>query len=198
MKNLSSVFLGVALILAGIAILLNQYQVLEFGWNQFYPLALIGLGVYFILDIVQGNKGAIFWATISIFLGLFFFLRNFGYIPFFWIEEYWPLFMLIFGLAFISLFVMKPEDWGLLIPGSILSFLGLAIASYTMGFQSYPVRVLWRFWPLLLVLIGVVLIWNSIQSRKRLGEKAKETKASEESETPKSTLPPTQDDKEQQ
>ncbi len=189
MKNLSSVFLGVAFILAGIAILLNQYQVLEFGWNQFYPLALIGLGVYFILDIVQGNKGAIFWATLAILLGLFFFLRNFGYIPFFWIEEYWPLFMLIFGLAFISLFVVKPEDWGLLIPGTILSFLGLAIASYTMGFHWYPVRVLWRFWPLLLVLIGVVLILNSIQSRKRLPDKPK---ASEESGSP-----PEQDDKEQ-
>jgi hypothetical protein len=195
MKNLSSVFLGVAFILAGVAILLNQYQVLTFGWTQFYPLALIGLGVYFILDIVQGNKGAIFWATISILLGLFFFLRNFGYIPFFWFEEYWPLFILIFGLAFISLFVMKPEDWGLLIPGVVLCFIGLAFASYTMGYQWYS--VIWRFWPLLLVLIGVVLIVNSIQSRKRLVDHSNDTNASEES-AKESTPPPKKGDKEQE
>jgi nitrogen fixation-related uncharacterized protein len=187
MKNLSSVFLGVAFILAGVAILLNQYQVFSFGWTQFYPLALIGLGVYFILDIVQGNKGAIFWATISISLGLFFFLRNFGYIPFFWIEEYWPLFMLVFGLAFISLFVIRPEDWGLLIPGTILTFLGILIATYTMGFSWYPVRLVWRFWPFLLVLVGIILIINSIKSRKYTDEKSKVTKIPQESKEPTSS-----------
>jgi hypothetical protein len=71
----------------------------------------------------------------------------------------WPVFPLIIGIAFLVLFIFRPRDWGLLIPSGILLLFGLIFLLYNYGLMDYhPIRVIWEFWPLILVIVGIRLI----------------------------------------
>ncbi len=164
--KISSVLIGAMFIVFGAIILLNKMDVFNFSWDEGVPLFLIALSVLSFISVFQGNKGNAFWGTVLGLLGVFFFLRNYGIIGYFWFDEIWPVILIALGLGFIVTFFFNPRDWGVLIPGGILTFLGTVFLMETLHVSHHTRKLVHEFWPLILVLIGIGLISNSISKKK--------------------------------
>lgn len=162
----SSVFMGLLFVAIGSVMLLNTMRVIHFEWQDGYPLILIVLSILSFISVANGNKGNAFWGTTLGSLGLFFFLRNYGFIDYFWYDDIWPIFLIAPGLGFITVFFFKPDDWGVLIPGGILTFIGINFFLDSLGVSWRIQQQVRDFWPLILVIIGIGLISNSIWKHK--------------------------------
>ena len=134
-KQFSNIFLGVLFVLFGTLLLLNELDILYFSWSEAYPVILIVLSISSFISVFRGNKDASFWGTVLGVSGIFFFFRNYGFVDYFWVCEVWPVILLSLGLGFIALFILKPHDWGVLIPGSILTFLGITFILETLNIK---------------------------------------------------------------
>ncbi|MBN2411038.1 hypothetical protein JXQ31_05045 [candidate division KSB1 bacterium] len=164
-NRFSSIVIGIIFIVFGVSILLDKLGFIYFTWDDAFPFVLIALSVLSFISVARGNKSNAFWGTTLGLLGVFFFLHNYEIIPYLWIGETWPVYLIAIGLGFIVLYFFKPKDWGVLIPGGILTFLGLIFFLQTMDMSWYTIRFLKNFWPLILILIGLGLIGSSLDRR---------------------------------
>ena len=162
----SSVVPGIVLVVIGAVLLLQQFDVVYITWERAYPILLLLLGVSNLtLATKRKDSGNIFWGMVLVLFGIFFFLRNYEILPiyYYW-DEFWPLFMIIPGLAFIMMFVFHPQEWGVLIPGGILLFLGSTFLSETLGFPWFSWYQIGRLWPVVLIVIGAIIVVSKLFS----------------------------------
>lgn len=161
---------GIVLIVIGALILFHKLDIFHFYWSDIYPIVFLLLGIWFFIGVfAKGQKGLAFPGTLFLLLGLFFLLRNnyFHYRLYF--DDFWPIFLIIFGLAFVVQFIFNIKDWGLLIPGGIFLFLGFGFLARTMDwyipfeFEYY----IGKYWPVALILIGIAIIVSSIKKKEK-------------------------------
>ncbi len=167
-KDERSFWPGVILIALGTYFLLRRLDLIDIRWYETYPFILLILGGLFMTNaVVKKERGAVFPGTVLLVLGAFFFLRNFNLLPFgfylFDLEDYWPVFLLAFGLGFVVLFFFKGEDWGLLIPGGLLLFFGAVILLRNL--RVFYWRHFSDYWPVVLIVIGLAIVVNSLRRR---------------------------------
>lgn len=146
----SNRIVGIFLVLIGMLVLLVQSN--QFQWQYFWPLILVLGGVLFALGffVWRENYGLLMPAAILIILGLFFFymMRT----QWFLIDRLWPVFILAPGIGFLLMYFFGPRHNPLWIPGMILILLALIFfAQFCLYF---------RFWPLILIIIGLYLIFQ--------------------------------------
>jgi len=167
-KKNPSVIPGVLLILFGFWILLREFDRLLPYEGKIFPILLIAAAVFLLVEAVARSwSGAFFWSVFCFQLGIFFLLRNYGWIPYSSGEEYWPLFLFAFGLGFYVLFLFNSRSWGVLIPAGLFMYFGLAAAAHTFDEVPRTVEVMGDyFWPFFLVATGIVLLVHS--ARKKL------------------------------
>lgn len=162
-----SIVPGVLLVVVGLVLLLNKLDIVEWYWEDIYPVILIGLGIlFFVFVFMRNDRNASFWGTTFLLLGTFFFLRNFDIIPYFEWEEIWPIIPLSIGIGFFVLYAFKPEDWGVLIPGTVLMFVGIVALANTMDIYWRTREFIEDFWPAILILIGGGLVLSSLVRKK--------------------------------
>jgi len=151
---------GVALVVVGVAILLQKLHVVEveFGmvfWPLLMLLGLVGVARGFAL----GARGKIFWGTVGFLYALFFLLRSLDFVeirP----HMFLPATFLVFGIAFLMLSVNTFRDWYFLIPAAILGGTGAMFLLAEYGYLYYwdvwqAVRL---YWPAVLILFGLGII----------------------------------------
>jgi len=163
-----SIIPGALLILVGLFLLLHQLDLVYLRWRHLYPILMLGFSALFFASIIyKRDKGAIFPGMVLLVLGLFFFLRNFDFFEFgyyfYSFEYYWPIFLVAFGLGFVALYVVRQDDWGVLIPGTILLFLGTLFFLRSAGYFFW-----WRladFWPVILIIIGLSIVFSNLRKR---------------------------------
>jgi hypothetical protein len=166
MNRYSSILIGVLFILFGLLLVVKNLGLWIITWFELYPLLLVVVGILFFINACKGKKNQAFWGTFFLVLGVFFFLRNYGFIQYYWMFEIWPIFILAAGLAFIVLYGFKPDEWGILIPAAILTFWGSVYLLRGMGFYWPSIRYAKQCWPLLLVFIGIGLVISSLTGKK--------------------------------
>ncbi len=165
----ASIFPGLFLIFLGAILLLNKLVPDAINWRHVYPIILAGLGLWMLVAAFTNrkpDKGGVFPGTLLLFFGLFFLLRNFDLVPYYYVRDIWPVFLIIFGLAFLASFIAKPSDWGVLIPASIFILLGvffLLKIYYIIDWEFWELAG--DYWPVLLILIGASIIWGSLKRR---------------------------------
>jgi len=164
-SKFSSIVVGIIFIVFGGTLLLDKLGIIYFTWDDAFPFVLIALSVLSFISVARGNKSNAFWGTTLGILGVFFLLHNYEIFHYLWIGDTWPVYLVAIGLGFVVLYFFKPEDWGVLIPGGILTFLGVIFLLETMDLSWYTIRLLKNFWPLILILIGFGLIGSSIAKR---------------------------------
>lgn len=157
----SNLVLGLILILIGGGLLFKQMGLFSFGWEEIYPVALLLFAAMSIVSVAKGDKGNVFWATFLLVCGLFTFLKNYGVIDSLWSINLWSILLLAFGLSFFALYVFKPQDWGVLVPGGILSAFGLVAILDDLGINWLTMREIMAYWPLLLIAVGLGIIFSS-------------------------------------
>lgn len=159
---------GLILILIGVVLLLHQLEVLYFNWRQIYPILLLVLGGLFLVSVkTKDDKGAVFPGTVLIVLGLFFFIRNYGFFSFdyyfYEFEDFWPIFLVAVGLGFVVLYFIKPQDWGVLIPGSVLLLFGIIFFLRVTGVFYW--KDFADYWPVILIAVGISIVINSLRRK---------------------------------
>ena len=164
----SNLVLGLILILVGGGLLLKRMGLLDVGWEEIYPIALLLFAAMSIVSVAQGNRNHAFWATFLFVCGLFTFLKNYGIIDSLWSINLWSILLLAFGLSFFALYVTKPQDWGVLIPGSILTVFGLVALLDDLGLDWLSYQQIIEYWPLMLIAIGIIIIASSLTRRSRI------------------------------
>ena len=90
-------------------------------------------------------------------LGTFFFATTTGVLS--WSDQgsLWPIYPLIVGVAFFAAyFASGREQAGYLVPGAILSLVGLVFLGITLTGASYD--YIGKIWPIFLIIAGVILL----------------------------------------
>ncbi len=168
-KSRGSVIPGIILIIIGVWFLSRHFYPVEIVWVNTYPIVFILFAIFLIFNgLRRPNTSNMFWGVFFLCIGAFFTLRNFGIIPFFYTDEYWPIFLVALGISFISMFIVRPSDWGVLIPGSILLFFGVGFSMRTFnGFFWGWGEFMGIYWPVILIVIGAGILISSLHNKPR-------------------------------
>lgn len=153
-------WLGIVLILIGLAMLLDRFDVFNLNFSTiFWPLvSLIGL-VLVGRGFAQDRRGRVFWGTVLFLYGVFFIIRSIDYFEVYG-YTFFPASFLVFGLAFFMMYLSNLRDWPLLIPSMILLGIGSLVLMNEYGFL-YPYEmfdILHMYWPVALILFGAALM----------------------------------------
>lgn len=87
----------------------------------------------------QGNKSNLVWGVMLILIGIFLLAAQFGYIC--W-DNLWPFILIIGGGLFLFGFLANRNNYGLLMPGTILTIVGLLFL-YTNAGRWDALEYLW-------------------------------------------------------
>ncbi|MBN1154656.1 hypothetical protein JXB12_07010 [candidate division KSB1 bacterium] len=161
-----SVVPGAVLILVGILLLIHELDFIPVRWSQFFPVILVLIGLLLFIWGIRGRiGGGLFWGIVFLGAGIFYVIRNYELIPYHSMPTTWPIFSIILGIAFLSLFILNRNDWGVLIPAIVLLLIGL---NYFLDYFNYwrLQEILHTYWPLSLVLAGVFVIVVSLNRKK--------------------------------
>ena len=153
-KNEVPVF-GLVLVILGALLLLVNIGLIHIGVENIWPLFLLGLGLFFVLQFFSGgrkNPGLLVPGGILITISVIFLICvTLGW---HWMEKLWPLFILAPAVGLLQLYLFGERERGLFIPIGILSVVGLTFLANNLGYHQ-----IWRvFIPLFMIMIGLFLL----------------------------------------
>jgi len=156
--KLSDFLIGIGLVILGVIFLFDNFGYVRVEFWRIWPVLVIlgGLGFWVGFFRNREDYGLIMPGTILVIYGLMFFYCA---IAGWWhMEHVWPGFMIGPGIGFFLMYLLGPKEKGLLIPAGILTGIGLVFM-----FQRTS---LLRYWPVVLIIIGVVLILKYTRDKK--------------------------------
>jgi len=166
-----NVVLALFLILLGAYLLLNELGVGIPGWDTIWPvfpfaggLALLG---GYIFDKPR-DPDKVFLGTAATLVGLVFFFITLGPLEYRHLGDWWFLFALIGGVAFLAQWAAaRFRDW---------SALFLSMAAFVVGCAGLATKLEWlgpetremlpNLWPVLLILGGLLLLLRGLLGRR--------------------------------
>lgn len=141
-------FQGIVLIALGVLFLVFNFT--DLRPRELWPLLFIAGGFYFygLYFFDRQNYGVLMPATILTLYGLLFlYCATSGWDL---MRGLWPMFMIAPGLGFLLMYVLGKKETGLLIPGWILTGIGIVfLFAFHEGGMLFPA---------LLIIVGVVLL----------------------------------------
>jgi hypothetical protein len=169
-----SLVTGLILIFIGIAFLSDNLGIIYISWDTFWPWFLIAGGILFFLGWLGDREkyGLLMPASILTIYGSLFLYSSYNH---WWqMQNLWPVFLLGPGVGFLLMYFLGKRESGLLVPGGIL--LGLGVI-FLIGEGR------WRFfWPLLLILFGILLLLRGRLTKQPKGEIQSANKSKQEPE----------------
>jgi hypothetical protein len=176
MKSNRTGAIVIGLILVGLGVVLLLAKIANWGnwasWDQLWPIFPLGFGLLFLVGYFTGglkDGGLAFLGTGLMLTGAFFFC--FTLRPGLWewgeMSRLWPVFPLIWGFAFVVSFLAerrKSRDWGALCFGLVAMVVGGIGLAYT---HQYVGKEIVRYWPLLIVLAGVLGLLSGLARATR-------------------------------
>ncbi len=156
-QNKSSLVWGGFLVLLGAVLLIGNFY--DLHTEELWPIFLIGGAIAFFIGyfLNRDNYGLLMPGTILMVIGLLFFYCSLS--GWYHMENLWPVFILAPALGFIAMYFGGVKEKGLLIPAGILTAIGLLFLLMSTDLGNY--------WPVLLILGGVLLIYMDRASKKK-------------------------------
>lgn len=103
------------------------------------------------------RTGSIIWGAFLIIIGLLFLADRFFESRLLSIDTLWPLFILVPGLIFESSYFLSKNSPGLLVPGGILTTVGIIFLIFTMV-GHFTIHYTWPLFPMA-VAIGLFQLY---------------------------------------
>ena len=156
MDSYSQFIVGIVLILAGFLLLLIQSETI--GWDNFWTLLIILIGIAFFGGYLTNHEriGLLMPGTILTIIGtLFFYLSHTNWEQ---MEFLWPTFILSPGIGFFLMYFADKTDKKYYIPAVILTI--IAIAFFIRFWEII------ELWPYILIGIGVYMVIKYIANKK--------------------------------
>lgn len=174
---------GLVLIALGVWFLIRALGVNVPGMAALWPIfpIIVGLSMFvgwLFSPKTQGSHGIMIPAVINVGVGVFFFGFTLGFFSWADMAVLWPVFPLIVGLAFFVAWVLSGfRDWGMLVPGGVVSAVGVVGLGFTLFGEIEAFASLLPYWPVLLIGLGVlVLIGGVVGSTRRAPSEPQEFK----------------------
>lgn len=101
-----------------------------------------------------GVSWGVAWGFILVLVGLALLLDHMGIAPFGYVFRLWPLLLVIFGIMSISTQGGRGFGFVLIVIGALLQLNTLGVVHLTFR----------DFWPLIIIAVGVLMIWGSVDS----------------------------------
>ena len=165
--NRSSLWLGGALVVIGTVMLVDKYTNGAISWLYSWSALLTAGGLLLIIrSIVTSRPNQVFPGMLAFMSGLLLVLDNFPY----FIDLFWPIqiptfvFLVLFS-AFLALFLFRKADSGLLVP--VLLFAALFAGSLLFDLKILDWIQIKHWWPMLLVLVGLIMVLHGAGTRNR-------------------------------
>lgn len=164
-----TVLLALVLILVGLYSLLVELNLGVPSLDRLWPVFPVAGGFAALVGYLRGGRqqhGQVFWGTVFTLSGLFFFLITLTDQNYALLATWWPVFVVIAGIAFLALWLAQGlRDWGALflaLVGLVFGSVALAVNLQVLGPNTG--RELGRLWPALIILVGLVLLLRGILS----------------------------------
>lgn len=157
---------GAWLVVWGLLLLMVSNHVL-IGWDNLWPCVLIVTGVV-MLRVFQSRLtfGVVFAASWAILLGAFLTAFSSGLVHWGVLRTWWPAIPFIIGTSFIIASACVPSNNAGSVIGALVIFMSTASFLYETGTISERVASPFlRFWPLVLVMSGFILMRRDATSR---------------------------------
>src|SRR3990172_4668031 len=152
--------LGIILVIIGAALLLRQLRIVHVDAGTFLIFGLIAYGGSMIVRSYMMNiRQSLFFGCLCFFSGVLLVLGKYDVrenSPF----TYVPGFLIVFGIAFLMLFVFNFHDYQLLVQSLIFIALGVAFMLTEVGYWyvSDVKDAIKMFWPVALILFGGLIL----------------------------------------
>jgi len=160
MYNNKTSWLGVVLIIIGIVMLLDKLDVInvDFGTILWPLLMLVGV-IVVARGFSDNRRGKIYWGTVLFLYALFFLLKSIDYFEIY-SQTFFPASFLIFGIAFLMMYLNNFKDWPLLIPALVLIALGCVfiLTEYGIIYRWDVWNFISVYWPVILILFGIAIL----------------------------------------
>ncbi len=166
-----TIVLALLFILLGVYLLLNELGIGIPGWDVIWPVFPFAGGLAFLGSYVFGQRrdpGLVFVGTSATLVGLVFFFVTLGPLKYRDLGTWWPVFVLIGGVAFLAQWAAAHfRDWDALflaLVALVVGGAGLAVTLQLFGPQTR--ELLPRLWPLILVLVGLMVLLRALLGKR--------------------------------
>lgn len=165
-----SIALGGGLILIGVWLLVRALGIEVPGWDQLWPLILIGgalVSLYRALASDPRDTEGVWFGVAGTIVGSLFLYITAGQGEWADMANLWPWLPLAAGLGWLAAWLVRPREVADLIMG-VLAMAGAALGYlYTLGRLAPDVgRVLLGWWPLALIAVGLGYIVQYVVQRR--------------------------------
>jgi len=156
------VIVGLAMIVIGIGLLLLTTGVISLGALAF-PILLVAVGFVFLVRSFSPGRGAsnTFVGTAVGLTGLLLLVRE-SVLPDVDLVRIWPLFMAVGGVSMVSYGVKRRgmHSTSFVVPGVVIIVLSGLFLLFSLDVIDESLSaIVVRWWPLLVVVIGAVMLW---------------------------------------
>lgn len=172
MEKRGSIIGGMILILLGLFFLLLQFfpgLATMVDLSRQWPLIIVGAGGLFLLGALFGNPSLAIPGMIAIGTGLILYYQNITGDWGSW-AYMWALYPVFAGVGIILTGVLEGNFRQSLREGGTMLLLGTVLFVLFYGLTSGDGRFL-RFWPVLIIIGGLSLLWKNRPSAQKLVEK---------------------------
>lgn len=158
---------GLSLLLMGGWLLATSTGVPLLGFNRIWPVIPVLFGLVLLVQYVLESReqgGLVFLGVAALLSGVFLFVFTLQIGRLTWgdMSRYWPVFLIIAGAAFMTLYLAEGmREQALLIPTYIIGGIGLFTLPFTLGvFRGAIFSQMLRLWPLPLILIALAIFFR--------------------------------------
>lgn len=172
MRRKGSLVLAGFLILLGAYLLLDELGISVPGWDAIWPVFPLAGGVALLAGHILGwrrDPGRVFVGTAAALVGVAFFFITLGPLEYADLGDWWPVFILIGGVAFLAQWATaRFQDWSSLFLGAVALVIGGAGLIATLEFFGPETsQTLPRLWPVLLVVMGLITLLRGLLRKKQ-------------------------------
>jgi hypothetical protein len=136
------------------------------GLERLWPIFPMGLGLVLLLRYFtdgRRDEGLVFSGIAGLLTGAFFLAFTLSRWEWAQMRQLWPTFIVIGGVAFLAQWLVRPRQWGLLIPMSLALLVGGGLLLINTGaLQRELAEQLFKFWPVALILAGLSTLASAI------------------------------------
>jgi len=149
---------GITLIVVGVLFLFVTNHIL-IGWEHVWPLFPIAAGVLLLRAFrSKGDPNLLFAGLLGTLLGTFLLLFSVNLLDWTAMEALWPTIPLIAGIALVAGRVAQDQRGAMVLEIGVVIFSLVAFLFTTERINPRVAAPFVRFWPLFLILAGVVLL----------------------------------------
>ncbi len=175
-KDLRSLVWGIIFILVGLLFLGNNLHWWSLRWQEIWPLLMIAAGIVLFFGWLANRKevGILMPATILVMYGAMFEYSAVN--GWYWMDHLWPIFILAPGVGFFLMYFAGGREQSMAVAGTVLT---------AVAFAFWAGKEVSRyFWPMVLILIGLYLLYSANQKKQNPHPGTGEASSSEEKSLP--------------